>query len=63
MLNDKERYEFNLKCACISLASLEERQGTLINGNFTFHAKRNKVKVKDLKIAYQDYKAGRSATQ
>ena len=55
-MTDQEKYKFNLKCACIRLFSLEQRQSVLINGNFTFHAKKSKVKVKDLRNAYQEYK-------
>ena len=51
-MNDKERYDFNLKCAVIHLTSLKEKQGELLNGNFSFHAKQSHVKVKDLKKAY-----------
>lgn len=55
-MEDKEKYSFNLKCALINLLSLEKKQGVLLNGNFSFHAKRSNVKVKDLRIAYKKYK-------
>jgi hypothetical protein len=55
-MNEEEKYNFNLKCACINLKKIEEKQGGLINGNFSFHAKKSKVKVKDLREAYTKYK-------
>ena len=56
MLTEQEKYDFNLKCACIRLFNLEQKQNGLLNGNFTFHAKNNNVKVKDLRKEYQKYK-------
>jgi hypothetical protein len=54
-MDEKEKYNFNLKCACIHLSNLEKRQGALLNGNFSFHAQKSKVKVKDLRMAYKNY--------
>jgi hypothetical protein len=36
------------------LLELEKKQGGLINGNFTAKAHKYKVKVKDLRAAYED---------
>jgi len=51
-MNNEEKYNLNLKCAVIHLLALKEKQGELINGNFSFHAKQSHLKVKDLKNAY-----------
>jgi hypothetical protein len=56
-MDEKEKYEFNLHCACINLSNIEKKQGGLVNGNFSFHAKKSNVKVKDLRIAYEKYKS------
>lgn len=52
----EEKQDYSLRCSCIRLLDLEKRQDGLINGNFTFHAKQSKVKVKDLREAYKKYK-------
>ena len=48
-MDEIEKYNFNLKCACLRLKNLKEKQGVLINGNITFHAKKSGVKVRDLR--------------
>lgn len=46
----------SLKSALIELLDLEKRQNGLINGNFTAKAKKYKVKVKDLREAYNQHR-------
>ena len=44
---------YSLSTALRELLELEQKQGGLINGNFTAKAHKYKVKVKDLRQAYE----------
>lgn len=47
---------YSLSMALKELLELEQKQGGLINGNFTAKAHKYKVKVKELRQAYADTK-------
>jgi len=47
---------YSLSMALKELLELEQRQSGLINGNFTAKAHKYKVKVTDLRKAYNDTK-------
>lgn len=47
---------YQLSMALKELLELEQKQGGLINGNFTAKAHKYKVKVKELRQAYEEAK-------